>query len=240
MDELRTSSLPPPPQVTVEVVDDHSATSRCDDGFVRVRRLSLRNRYPDGSESEAYRYDVTERRATDAVAVVLYQRQPTLRICLRAALRPPVALRTDCVLPLPHDGVTMLWELPAGLIEPEEQGEAGIRRCAARETLEETGYDLAESAFHLLGPPAYLSPGLAAEKMYFFAACVDGAPRGEQVSDGSAVEAHAPLHLVPLSRLIAFYDGADDDARTLPVEDVKTEVGVRRLQAWLRKRGELA
>jgi len=216
-------------EVHIEIVEDRTAGSRSDEGFVRVRRLELRNRYPDGHASAAYRYDVAERAAIDAAAIVLYHEGPDgLEVCLRSALRPPLLLRDGYRLPLPHDGQVSLWEVPAGLIEPDEEGEAGVRACAARETLEETGFSLAPDDFTRLGPPVYLTPGLIAERVHFMVAKVERDARGVPTEDGSPVEERAVVRFVPLEAALAAVDAGH-------VVDAKTEVALHRLAAARRR-----
>ena len=53
-----------------------TAGSKADEGFLRVRRLVLRNVYADGTRSRPYDCDVVSRTRTDAVAVVLYEVGP--------------------------------------------------------------------------------------------------------------------------------------------------------------------
>jgi ADP-ribose pyrophosphatase len=217
--------LGPRPRVEVEVVEDHTARARCDRGFLVMRRLTLRNRYADGERSAPYRYDLVEREALDAVAIVLWARGADgLRVCLRSALRPPLAFRAGYAVPLPEppDETPVLWEVPAGLVEPEERGEAGLRACAARETLEEVGLALAPGDFAPLGPPACLSPGVMAEKLHYWAAEVDPAARGTPLEDGTPTEERAEVRFVPLSEALA----ACRDGR---VADLKTETAIRRL-----------
>ena len=55
--------------VGIEVLEDLTARSRCDEGFLHVKRLRARNRYADGSTSREYRVDVVDRPIPDAVAV---------------------------------------------------------------------------------------------------------------------------------------------------------------------------
>jgi ADP-ribose pyrophosphatase len=216
--------ITPPPAVVVEIVSDQTAGSRCDVGFLRVRRLTLRNRYADGSASAEYRYDVVERDATDAVGIVLEANGPSgPSICLRTAMRPPMALRSSMKLPLPEPvSQGSLWEIPAGLVEPDERGEAGIRACAARETLEEVGLDVSPDAFTMLGPAVALSPGVLGERVHFLHAIVDPSHAGEPSLDGSPVEERALIRFVPLARAL-------EAIRAGLVADVKTEVAVRRL-----------
>ena len=226
------------PAVTVEVLEDRTAGARCDQGFLRVRRLLLRNRWADGTLSASYPYDVVERDALDAVAIVLValaapepggadssRKEP--RICLRSALRPPLAFRAGYALPLPEppDATPVLWEVPAGLVEPTERGEAGLRACAARETAEEVGLHVDPEDFEPLGPAACLSPGVLAEKLHYLVAQVDPAACGVPGEDGSPVEERAEIRFVPLSDALA----ACRDGR---VADLKTETAIRRLAEW--------
>lgn len=209
------------PSVGIEVVRDESAQMRSDEGFVRVRRLVLRNRYADGSESREYRYDCAERDAMDAVGILLVDREG--RVCLRSSIRPPVSLRPGYAVPLPSEetGDPTLFEIPAGLVEQDEKGEDGLRGCCARETLEEVGIEVAPSAFARLGPGVYLTPGLIAEKVHVFVAEVDPAGASAPTMDGSPVEERAKVEWVALAEALA----ACRDGR---ICDVKTEVALRR------------
>lgn len=204
------------PHVEIDVVEDRSATARCDVGFLRLRRLTLRNRYADGTRSETYAYDLVDRSALDAVAIVLIDRTGgELRVCLRSAIRPPLALRDGGERPVQ-------WEIPAGLIEPGEAGEAGVFACAAREALEEVGAALAPETFSLLGPAVTLSPGVMAERLSFAIAEVDPADLGAPTEDGTPVEERARVRFLPVSAaLAACAEGV--------IGDIKTELAIRRL-----------
>jgi ADP-ribose pyrophosphatase len=212
--------LGPLPDVRVDVVEDRSATAPADRGFLRLRRLSLRNAYPDGTESRTYDYDIVERDALDAVGIVLAAPGP--RICLRSALRPPLAFRAEYDVPVHDDAPPVLWEIPAGLVEPGEIGEAGVLACAARETLEEVGLEVEATRFTRLGPAACLSPGVLGEKVHFVVADVDPAAAAAPEADGSVVEERAEVRWVLLDEALA----ATRDGR---IGDVKTEVAIRRL-----------
>lgn len=224
---LRADSLGDPPRIDVELVEDRSATASADRGFLRVRRLTLRNRYPDGEQSQPYAYDVVERDALDAVAIVLFAEVGGVRlVCLRSALRPPLAFRNTHSIPIPDHSGPVLWEIPAGLVEPDETGEQGLKRCCARETLEEVGLELEPSAFERLGPAACLSPGVLAEKLHYFVARVDPSLRRAPTEDGSPVEERAEVLFVPIGEALA----ACRDGR---IADVKTETAIRRLdERW--------
>jgi ADP-ribose pyrophosphatase len=221
----RRERLDPPPEVAVEVVRDRTAETRPDEGFLRVRRLVLRNRYADGTSSEPYRYDIVERDALDAVGIVLesaneHDGEPW--VCLRSALRPPMAFRREHAVPVEREHPASLWEIPAGLVEPDERGEEGLRSCASRETLEEVGLEVPADRFARLGPSFALSPGVLGEKLFLLHAIVDPDGRGEPTLDGSPTEEAGVVRFVPLREAL-------DAVREGRIADVKTEVALRRL-----------
>ena len=59
--------------VGIEIVEDRTAESRCDEGFLKLRRLRLRNVYKD-RVSEIYACNVVSRPNSDAVMTMLYKR----------------------------------------------------------------------------------------------------------------------------------------------------------------------
>jgi ADP-ribose pyrophosphatase len=188
--------------------------------WLRHRRPRMRAVYADGTSSEPFTYEHVERRATDAVVLLMHFDGQVL---LRTSLRPPLAIRTQLVVPLPGEETDspMLWEVPAGLIEPEEQGHAGIRACAVREALEETGVVLAQELLMPLGAPSFLCPGVIAEQLHYFAAELSSATIVTALGDGSPVEERAALAFFPFAEALAL------------TRDVKTELGIRRLMAQL-------
>jgi len=206
--------LPALPAIALEIVRDHSAEARATGGFLDVRRLELVARYPDGTTSAAFKYDVGNRKALDAVVMAVhFVRGGVRHVFLRSAIRPPCALRP---VPPAHDG--SLWELPAGLVEPGEEPAA----AAAREIDEELGFTVAASAMRELGPFTFPAPGIIGERHLFFHVEVDPAARGTPGEDGSALEAGAEIVAVPLR------DALEHCRRGL-LPDAKTELGLRRL-----------
>ncbi|HZU98405.1 MAG TPA: isochorismatase family cysteine hydrolase, partial [Planctomycetota bacterium] len=105
----------------IEVVADKTATSKCDEGFLRLKRLRLRNHYADGSVSRDYPCDVVSRPGADAVAVVLWHRAGgKVFVHLRLGTRAAVYLRRSkkAELVQPDDRVyDLLEELVAGVLE---------------------------------------------------------------------------------------------------------------------------
>jgi ADP-ribose pyrophosphatase len=206
--------LPATPAISLQVARDRSAESRATGGFLDVRRLELVARYPDGSTSAPFKYDVGARKALDAVVMAVhFVRDGVRHVFLRTAVRPPCALRP---LPPAHDG--SLWELPAGLVEPGEEPAA----AAAREIDEELGFTVAVAAMRELGPWTFPAPGIIGERHLFFHVEVDPDTRGTPGEDGSALEAGAAIVAVPLPDAL-------EHCRRGAIPDAKTELGLRRL-----------
>ena len=208
------SSLPPPPAIALEVARDRSAESHAQGGFFDVRRLDLVARYPDGTVSAPFKYDVGARKALDAVVMAVHHVAAGVRhVYLRSAARPPCALRP---LPPAHDG--SLWELPAGLVEPGEDPAA----AAAREIEEELGFSVSAAAMRPLGPWTFPAPGIIGERHLFFHVEVDPGSRGTPSEDGSVLERAAAI--LSLSVVDAL-----EHCRRGAIPDAKTELGLRRL-----------
>lgn len=219
----------------IEIVDDRSSSVPSDGGFLKVRRLRMRSLYADGTSSEVFSYDVVDREALDAVVMVLFAHRDDAPddplVCVRSALRPPLALRPmrALVVPDPRRDVE-LWELPAGLIEPHEKGIDGVRACAARETREETGFDLPPDDFATLGPPVFLSPGMCGEKIHIVCGRVAD-PRADVRAEGDGVlEAGATVAWWPLSQCLTL-------AAEGVIEDAKTELALHRFKTRVARGG---
>lgn len=82
-----------------------------------------------------------------------------------------------------HAAERVLWEFPAGTLEPEESTE----ECARRELREETGYE-AKTFKPILA--FYPSPGISQEKMFLFVA------EGLKLADEVPLEAEE-IHVEP-------------------------------------------
>lgn len=220
--------LPPFPPIDIHVVADVTAGSSCDEGFIRVRRRRLALTLPDGSRTEDFAYDEASRRLIDAVAVIVHYLDESGRrmILLRSAVRPPLFLRSPDTWPIPpaaEDKRTFghLWEIPAGLVETSESNEEGLRICAARELEEETGLELTAADIQPLGGGAFPTPGLIAEKIFFFHCEIKAGPRPEPKGDGP-LEQGARIVDVSLAE-------AMEMVRASVFEDMKTELAIRRL-----------
>lgn len=208
----------------VEIVEDRTPTSRCDEGFLRMRRLVLRNVYADGSASRTYDCDIVSRKHVDAVAVVIYERggADRVRVALREGLRPPVWLRNEKGLPHGEREHRMLVEIVAGVLEDEDADEGGVERRAAAECLEEAGYEVDSAAVEPLGGGVFPTPGVTDEFVLLRAVACDLDDRVEADGDGSVMEEDVRLILLPLREAIR-------RCRAGEIADMKTEIGLLRL-----------
>jgi ADP-ribose pyrophosphatase len=207
-------SLPHLPDIRVRLQRDRTVEARATGGFLNVSRVDLVVRYPDGSESPPFPYDIATRNALDAAIIVAYYPVSDVRhVYLRSAIRPPYALRG-----LPPEQPGALWEVPAGLIEPGEDP----AETAARELGEELGFSATASAMRTLGDWTAPVPGMCAERNVFFSILVDPSARSTPTEDGSALERFASICAIPLSEAL-------HHCRTGAIRDAKTELALRRL-----------
>jgi ADP-ribose pyrophosphatase len=202
-----------------EIVDPHPPRA-----YLVVHRLDLVARFDGQLDSETFRYDAVGRTALDAVVVVPHHRDENgvLYVLLRSALRPPVAFRPREAWPvLERATLGHLWEVPAGLVEPDERSEVGLRRCAARELLEEVGAEVRPSDVIPLGPSTFPAPGVIGERHFYFRAQVDPRALTSPAEDGTVLERRAAIVDVTLEHAL-------DLVRAGEIEDAKTEIALRR------------
>jgi ADP-ribose pyrophosphatase len=217
-------ALPSLPRIKLSI-DRERSEHAPRNAYLTIRRLELRAQFPDGTVSEPFFYDMVMRKMIDAVVVAPHFRDEsgTRKVLLRSALRPPVAFRPRDVWPVPErETLGGLWEFPAGLVEPDERSEEGLRRCAARELYEETGAEVALDAMLALGPSTFPCPGVIGERHFYFHAEIDPAALVPPVEDGSVLERQASLVTVTLEDALAL-------VRAGEIEDSKTEIALRRL-----------
>ena len=216
-----------PSEVTdIEVVEDFSATARCDEGFLRVRRLRCRNARADGSHSKVYRVDVVDRPRVDAVAVLVWRRgaDGAVEVLLRDNLRPAALFRRELRLPVPDSRRYLhTREIVAGLLEAEDRGEEGLRTRAAAEVWEEAGLRVTPDQVRLLGRPLLRRPrDPLGEDPPHRGGGDRPLPRRTPPGDGSPLEEGAHLTWAPIAAVREACVRGE-------LEDAKTELAVRRL-----------
>jgi ADP-ribose pyrophosphatase len=185
--------------------------------------------------SAPYVCDFTERRmGLDAVVVVVWHRAPDghVDVLLRDGLRPPISVGRPADQQVIPDGKGYLFltELVAGVVEGHDIGEAGLRRRAADEVLEEAGFTVDPATIELLGAGTFPSPGSTAEK-FFLAAVEIPDPAAQQPLEGDG----SPMEEGATTRWAALDDAIDACVRG-DIEDCKTELGLRRLRDRLGTR----
>lgn len=210
----------------IEVTADRTASSRCDEGFLKVRRLRLVNHYRDGTLSPDYPCDIVSRPGTDAVAVVLWHREDgNIMTWLRRAPRAPIYLRRhkrDELVQPDARSFDAIDELVAGILERDDAGPNGVRRRGAIEAREEAGFQVEPEKVRELGAPFFPSPGVADEKVFLAHVRVDPKDRGAATGDGSVMEEGAELVVRELREAITA-------CRRGEIPDAKTEIGLLRL-----------
>ncbi|MEN8183797.1 MAG: NUDIX hydrolase [Myxococcota bacterium] len=210
---------------SIEIVEDLTASSRCDEGFLQVARLRLRNSY-EGGESQVYRCDVVSRPGSDAVVAVLYDQDADsqIHVLLRDGPRAPIYLRKfkRFVHPDPREYLTIA-EVVAGLVETSDaEGEAGLRQRAAIEAHEEAGCQVPLESFQVIGGENFASPGTSDEKVYYCAGPVRLSEMRGAGGDGTVME--------EVSRIVRVELGAAIVAcRRGEIPDMKTELALLRL-----------
>lgn len=195
-------------------------------GWLTIERQRLQNHYTDGTSSAPFEADSAHRRGVDAVAVLPWRRvDGAVQVCLLQVLRPGVALRARLDPPVPDDGPDrpMLWEAPAGIPEADERGEEGLRRCGAREVLEETGIPVPVDAVTRLGAGTYPSGGILAEMLHLYAAEVPAEVAVKPAEgDGTPFEEPGDWRWWDLGEALAACEAG-------VIADSKTEISLGRL-----------
>lgn len=220
----------------IEVLEDLTARSRPDEGFIHVRRYRARNVRDDGTHSPDYRIDVIDRPSLDAVAIAVWARTSRgIEVLTRRGLRPAALFRRDKHPALPEPAYLTVEEIVAGVVEPGERGPGALVHRCVEEVREEAGIDASPESITSLGGAVFMLPGTASEKIHLFA-CEVARPDAPNrypspgTTDGSPLEEGAELVWRTL-------DEAISACTTGEIEDAKTEIALRRLAERLGRAG---
>jgi ADP-ribose pyrophosphatase len=156
----------------------------------------------------------------DAVVVALFRRRSgSVEVLLRHGVRVPLQFGR------PEKPPSVLFpELVAGIVEMGDD----LAGRAAAEVMEEAGLSVDPHSVELLGPPAFPTPGMCAELFHFVCCEVAPVARAHAVAgDGSPFEEGARLEWLTLEEALARCARGE-------IQDMKTEVGLRRLADKLR------
>lgn len=196
-------------------------------GHLVIRRLQLKLVGDDGTRTEAGWWDFVERpMGLDAVVLAIWRRRSAATSAAVSSSAVEVLLRSGVRVPLWFGrpaldaGLRQLLftELVAGILEP---GDDRDQRAIA-EAREEAGLLIAR--VESLGPPMFPTPGMCAELFHFLSCEVPAdAPMEAPEGDGSVFEQGARLEWVALDEALARCARGE-------IQDVKTELGLRRLR----------
>ena len=189
-------------------------------GFLSLRRRRLSSSLkPDSS----FAYDEVDRRALDAVVILAFERTENGShvVYLRSCLRPPVYFRDPTQICPGTEYPKALWELPAGLVEKDENSEEGLSCAAQRELREELGFQVELKELLTLGPGVFPAPGFCGERQFFFFVDVTGKTQESPSLDGSILEETGVVAKISLDKALELLDLGE-------IPDAKTEIGLRR------------
>jgi len=180
--------------------------------YLKIIGRWVKFKYSDGSISKLFWSQHVYRHGginASVICAYFYQNN-NIYVYLRNAVRPGVEAYN-------HQDLN-LWELPAGKIDNESP-----QSCAARELMEEVGFDLPEHELHELGCPIYASVGLMGEKLHFFSCLVNPEKIKKPTEDGSPMEHGAKIITVTLDDALAAIKNGE-------IKDSKTEIDLKRLK----------
>lgn len=202
-------------------------------GFLKLRRLRLKNIRSDGTSSDAYTCDYVLRNKNnnDAVVVVLYRLLGNkIEILLRRGIRPALSTgRSKNGLVVEEKPMPIYFtEVVAGVLELEDKGEKGLLHRAKAEVFEEAGYEISLGDLRFLGAPSFPAPAVIPEKLFLFAAEIKKWHQKEKPSgDGSPMEEGAEVFWLGLDEALQKFHRGE-------YQDMKSELMCHRLKNDVR------
>ena len=161
--------------------------------------LELQNLYYRAKDGNVHLWESVARVRSGGAVLILAKLIPSGRILLIRQFRPPAG--------------GLVWEFPAGLLEPGESPET----AAVRELKEETGY---RGRVVSCTGPAFSSPGLSSESL--FVACMEIEEKGQEnpIPEFDGTELIDTVPVAP-SELAAFLEKAERNGEAV---DAKVKI----------------
>ena len=198
-------------------------------GFLKTVSHKIDFEFENG-ETASMLVDSIKRKAMDVVVIIpYYKRKDSYCVYLRSCIRPSFITRDykNTGRPDYHENNANNWELPAGLIEPEEIGEEGIINSALRELEEEIGFLAQPYLAKKLGHRYFTCLGNMAERMYTVMVNVGRLQQHKPTEDGSALEKFANITPgIELTEALSMIDYGK-------IVDSKTILSLYRLHLYL-------
>lgn len=217
--------------------------------FSSLTRYSVVNQYKDGSVSKEYDCDIVTHRGVDGVGIMAYSYiDNELNVLLIQNFRAAAFFResefgkNQCGI---DTNILEFIEIPAGSLEDDDTKnipnsdsenfaekelpkkiEQAIKKCAARELMEECGLSVAGENIHMLGSSYYAVPGLIAEKIYLTCCDVTGKKQKKIKTDGSVMEETIEPFFLPFNRALEY-------CRKGIIKNAVTEIALYRLYDML-------
>lgn len=184
--------------------------------FLKISRNWFEINYPDKTKSEPILLDFIDRIHNDAVVIIAWSEENNeqklyLRSCVRPALHKNIPEHVN------------LWEFAAGLVEDGENP----KEAAARECLEELGFDIPASEFSSLGEYVIPVASIFPERIFFYHVMVDPSKQGEPTLDGSPLERFGVVDSISLKKAMKLL------ITNNPFRDSKTELGIYRFFSYI-------
>ncbi len=189
----------------VEIISEEQIFKKA---IFRLKEAKLRHERYDGNMSEPITRISLER--GDAVAIIAHNP-------LRKTILLTEQFRYPAYKPHARDG--WLLEVPAGMIDPDEDSEDAIRR----EVEEEIGYHV-DSVQHV--STFFLTPGGSSERIILYYARIDASDK--RAAGGGLEEEGEDIRTIEIPLVEAVRKIATGD-----IQDAKTIIGIQ----WMQIRG---
>lgn len=174
-----------------------------------IQRREVFKRFVFRIEEATLRHEKFDGTMGPEITRLVFQRGDSVALLLVDPATRTLLLCEQFRFPTCEKGPGWLLELPAGMIEHDEDP----KECARRETLEETGYEV--NALDRISC-VYLSPGGSSERIHIFYGEIS---MKNQAGSGGGLESEGEdirlLRVTATEAITMAHDGRIEDAKTL-------------------------